>query len=105
VKNCHGVLAAHSSPMYSIGVNGAVSISVAPTRSIRGDTDAESRSPAARLPIWSWFCRYATNRCPGMRARSTARPCTRPRKLDHVPAWKNAPVSTVARQSSEPKSE
>ena len=30
-----------------------------------------------------------------MRCRSTGRPCRRPRKLDQVPAWKNAPVSTV----------
>ncbi|MBY8874669.1 hypothetical protein K7640_22840 [Micromonospora sp. PLK6-60] len=29
VKNCHGVVAAHSSPMNSIGVNGAVISSVA----------------------------------------------------------------------------
>ena len=32
---------------------------------------------------------------PGCACRSTGRPCRRWRKLDQVPAWKNAPVSTV----------
>src|SRR6266496_4373503 len=40
VKNCHGVRAPHSSPMNSIGVNGPVSSSVAPTRSSPGDRPA-----------------------------------------------------------------
>jgi hypothetical protein len=43
--------------MNSIGVNGEVSSRVAPTRSRPGDNDADIRSPTARLPIWSWFCR------------------------------------------------
>ena len=37
--------APHSSPMNSIGVNGEVSISAAPTRSSPGDSAAERRSP------------------------------------------------------------
>ena len=57
VKNCQGVLAPHSSPMNSIGVNGEVSTIVAPTASSPGERDAEIRSPTARLPIWSWSCR------------------------------------------------
>ncbi|CAM5665843.1 hypothetical protein SALBM217S_02415 [Streptomyces griseoloalbus] len=53
VKNCHGVPAAHSSPMNSIGVNGAVSVSAAAHASSPGETSPASRSPWARLPIWS----------------------------------------------------
>ncbi len=54
VKNCQGVPAAHSSPMNSIGVKGAVSVSVAAQASSPGETSADSRSPWARLPTWSW---------------------------------------------------
>lgn len=90
--------------MNSIGVKGAVMSSVAPTRSRAGDSDVEIRSPVARFPIWSWFCRYATNRCPGVRCRSTGRPWCRCRKLDQVPAWKKPPVSTSVSASSDPKS-
>ena len=43
--------------MNSIGVNGLVSTSVAPTASRPGERVAEIRSPTARLPIWSWSCR------------------------------------------------
>jgi hypothetical protein len=56
VKNCQGVPAAHSSPMNSIGVNGPVSVSAAAQASRPGEREAESRSPRARLPIWSWVC-------------------------------------------------
>ena len=56
-KNCHGVLAAHSSPMNTIGVNGEQNSSAAPQASRPGETVADSRSPVARLPIWSWFWR------------------------------------------------
>ena len=43
--------------MNSIGVNGEVSSSAAPTPSSPVDSVAPSRSPVARLPTWSWFCR------------------------------------------------
>ena len=56
-KNCHGVLAAHSSPMKIIGVYGEQSTMAAPQASRPGRTEADSRSPWARLPIWSWSCR------------------------------------------------
>jgi len=57
VKYCQGVSAPHSSPMNSIGVNGAVSTSPAPTLSRPGGTRLAIRSPTARFPIWSWSCR------------------------------------------------
>lgn len=56
VKNCQGVVAPHSSPMKSIGVNGPVSVSAAAQASSPGERAADSRSPWARLPIWSWVC-------------------------------------------------
>ncbi len=55
VKNWKGVEAPQSSPMNSIGVNGEVSTSAAETASSPTDSDAEGRSPRARLPIWSWL--------------------------------------------------
>ncbi len=58
--------------------------------------DAEMRSPVARLPIWSWFCRYARKEVPVSSEVSTGRPCVRSRNDDHVPAWKNAPRNVVA---------
>ncbi|CAM5616378.1 hypothetical protein STENM327S_05535 [Streptomyces tendae] len=54
VKNCHGVPAAHSSPMNSIGVNGAVGVRVAAQAASPGETRDARRSPWARLPTWSW---------------------------------------------------
>ena len=54
VKNCHGVEAAHSSPMNSMGVNGESTVSTAAIASPPSSSDCESRSPAARFPIWSW---------------------------------------------------
>ena len=74
VKNCHGVDAAHSSPMNSIGVNGPVSTSTAAIARSSADSRAVSRSPAARLPIWSWFCEYPMNRQAGVISVSTGRP-------------------------------
>ena len=57
VKNCHGVAAAHSSPMNSIGVNGGQRQQRRADAAGRGEQRSEIRSPVARLPIWSWFCR------------------------------------------------
>ena len=82
VKKGQRVDAAHSSPIQSIGVNGEVSSSTAPTRSISGEVSSGSRSPTARLPTWSWFCRHTTKRQPGVRARSTGRPWLRPRNVE-----------------------
>ena len=53
MKYCQGVDAAHSSPMNSIGVNGAVSTSPAPTLTRSADSPLEILSPVARLPTWS----------------------------------------------------
>ncbi len=57
VKYCHGVDAAHSSPMNSMGVNADVITSAAPMACCPGVSSAPTRSPTARLPIWSWVCR------------------------------------------------
>ena len=56
-KNGKGVFEPHSSPMNSIGIAGASSMtaraaSIAAVRAL-----PSSRSPSGRLPIWSWFCR------------------------------------------------
>ncbi len=96
VKNCHGVLAPHSSPMNSIGVHGEVSRIAAPAASRPGSTVAESRSPWARLPTWSCVWSEATKRDPGTVAGSTGRPCGRPRNVENVPSWKNGVRSTLA---------
>jgi hypothetical protein len=56
------------------------------------------------LPIWSWVCSEATNRHPGTLAASTGRPCTRPRKEEWDPVWKNGLRITVARASGAAKS-
>ena len=75
VKNCHGVDAAHSSPMQSIGVNGAArSAARARRQQVVVEMLGASRSPAARLPTWSWFCRRPTSRQVGIgRGRPGAR--------------------------------
>ncbi len=56
-KNCHGVRAPHSSPMNTIGVNGEQNRIAAPQATRPGVSVAACRSPVARLPTWSWFCR------------------------------------------------
>ena len=100
VKNCHGVDAPHSSPMNSIGVNGVSRFSTAPTASRAGERVCDSRSPAARLPIWSWSCAKVTSRLVGIVSRSIGRPWCRSRKLDHVPSWTNPWVSARASTDS-----
>ena len=43
-----------------------------------GEMSSGGRSPAARLPTWSWFCRHTTNRCPASpRGRPGDRACAR----------------------------
>ena len=86
VKNCHGVDAPHSSPMNSMGVPGAVIVSTAATCRRAIDSVWLSRSPAARLPIWSWSCANSMNRHEGTPA-GTGAPQFLPRNDDHVPSW------------------
>lgn len=100
-EELHGVGASHSSPIKSIGVNGAVRSSAAPTLSSPGETKLASRSPRARFPIWSWFCRQTTNRWPGVRVLSMGRPWLRRRKLDHGPSWKRPPRKSLRWQRDE----
>ena len=51
--------------MKSIGVPGAVIVSTAAICSRANERFWLSRSPAARLPIWSWSCANSTNRVEG----------------------------------------
>ena len=77
VKYWNGVVAPHSSPWNSIGTNGEVSSRAAATRSRPSLISAPLRSPAARLPTWSWFWVQTTNWLPASPAGG--RPCTRRR--------------------------
>ncbi len=84
VKNWKGAEAAHSSPWKSIGVNGPARVSSAAQSSwsssrCPGD-GSDSRSPAARLPTWSWFWLHTTSRQVGIVAVGTGEPWWRPRK-------------------------
>src|SRR5581483_4096822 len=60
-KNRNGVAAANSSPMKSIGGEGASSNTVIATSSAASEASREMRSPSARLPTWSWFWMNDTN--------------------------------------------
>ena len=80
MKNWNGVEAAHSSPWKSIGVNGPASVSIAAQTSWSSSRWAVSRSPTARLPIWSWFWLATTSRQVGILAVSIGAPWSRPRK-------------------------
>ena len=51
--------------MNSIGVNGPAKVSTAAIASWPASSVADSRSPAARLPIWSWFWLATTSRDAG----------------------------------------
>ena len=104
VKNWNGVEAAHSSPMNSIGVNGPHRVSSAAHASWSSSRCSVSRSPRARLPIWSWFWLQTTSRQVGMCAVSTGTPWSRPRNDDHVPSWKNPFSHTFASADSGAKS-
>ena len=94
VKYCHGVDAAHSSPMNSIGVNGEVSTSAAADLGpARAD---ESRQPLADRPVADLVVGLQRSRGTASRApvsRRPVRPSPAPRNDEQVPAWKNAPVS------------
>ena len=69
-----GRVSPHSSPMNSSGTCGDSSRIAVSARSIRGAASAVSRSPKARLPIWSWFCRkFDEGRRRQMPARLAAR--------------------------------
>ena len=79
VKNWNGVVAAHSSPWNSIGVNGPQSVSSAAQASWSRSRASVIRSPTARLPTWSWFWLETTSRHVGMAAVSIGTPWSRPR--------------------------
>ena len=64
-KNGNGTFDPHSSPMNSIGTVGASSVMASAASIASGVTMASSRSPSARLPIWSWFCRKLTKAAGG----------------------------------------
>jgi hypothetical protein len=103
VKNCQGVDAAHSSPMNSIGVNGAARVSRAASASRSSSRVSVRRSPVARLPIWSWSCAKVTSRQVGMRG-SIGNPWLRLRNDEYVPSWKNPFVEVFTSASSGSKS-
>ena len=90
--------------MKIIGVNGLSSVIMAAIASCRRSSLADSRSPAARLPIWSWLSEQTTSRQVGVRKVSIGCPWLRPRKLDLVPSWKNPPSNTLPSASRESKS-
>ena len=71
-KNWNGVEAAHSSPMNIRGICGASRKSACARARRSGGMRCERRSPKARLPIWSWFCRNATKADRGQVARGFA---------------------------------
>ena len=104
VKNCHGVLAPYSSPMNSMGVKGWVMSHVAAAIARSTLMDWFIRSPAARLPTWSWFCRNVTNWNGRCSAASISRPCERPRNVEYVPLWKYAVCMVFSRACRDAKS-
>ena len=94
VKYCHGVDAAHSSPMKSIGVNGEVSTSAAATLARPGRHSR--RQPVAHRAVADLVVGLGVAEEPPPRhprRGRPARPSAAPRNDDQVPAWKNAPVS------------
>ena len=104
VKNWNGVVAAHSSPWNSIGVNGPHSVTSAAHASWSSSSAAVSRSPAARLPTWSWFWLHTTSRHGGTTPVSIGAPWSRPRNEDQVPSWKKPRSQTLASAASGAKS-
>ena len=104
VKKRQGVLAPHSSPMKIIGVKGLSSVTTAAMASWSAESLADSRSPAARLPIWSWLSEQTTRRQVGVRRVSMGLPWLRPRNVLRVPVWKKPASVTLPRASRESKS-
>ena len=72
-KNRNGVEAPHSSPMNSSGICGERSRPARRERQPLGPASAVRRSPKARLPIWSWFCRKPTKAVGGRCAEGSPR--------------------------------
>ena len=60
VKKAKGRVSPHSSPMNISGTCGERSRIAVSARTIGSGASASSRSPKARLPTWSWFCRKST---------------------------------------------
>jgi len=59
-KKRNGWRQPNSSPMKMSGGEGASSWMAESARSFCGSASVVSRSPKARLPTWSWFCRKST---------------------------------------------
>ena len=94
--------APHSSPMNSIGVNGAVSSSAAPQASRPGERQAESRSPVGAVAdLVVGLQRSRRSRCAGD-ARRVDRAAVGPAaEVEYVPSWKKprraAPCASAPR--------
>ena len=56
-KKGNGFVDPHSAPMNSMGTEGASRVMASAASTALSSTFAARRSPRARLPIWSWFCR------------------------------------------------
>ena len=97
VKNCHGGVAPHSSPMKSHRrVRQRQQQRRRRRRPGRGRRAATSRSPSARLPTWSWVCIATTNRH-GSARRPVDRPSVRtPAERRPRPSCRNPRSSVCA---------
>ena len=92
VKYCHGVPAPHSSPMNSIGVNGAVR--TRPGADLAAGPREQVGDPVARRPGCRPGRGPAGSRgsgAPGSRSTSTGRPWLRPRNADQRPVVEEHP--------------
>jgi len=69
--------------MNNSGGEGASKTIATAAASAAGSASAVSRSPRARLPIWSWFCRKETNAVSGRAAVELPR--RRPRSEEYSP--------------------
>ena len=67
-KYGNGAISPYSSPMNSNGTWEERSTHAAASLSFSSETIVLSRSPAARLPTWSWFCAQTTKRQGGRSA-------------------------------------
>ena len=103
VKNCQGVDAPHSSPMNSIGVNGASAPAPrrSPGRAVEGGDEPVAGGPVADL-IVVLRVRRRTARPGCVRCRPAGR--VRPRKLTRRAVVEEPVVSTLASAGERPKS-
>ena len=98
MKYWNGEVSPYSSPMNSSGSAGAENSSAAATFTAAKGAMVESRSPTARLPTWSWFCRQIVKRSPPRSALGVPR--GRAKYSDGSP-WKAKP-SAMARARPRP---